>query len=121
MWNKPSKQHLLKVGARDSLLSRKQVEEVFSELDFAYEPVWLKTYGDLDRKQSLRHLDKTDFFTRELDEALLKGEVNVTIHSAKDLPEPLPEGLEIVALTKGVWIQRTLLFCVKVRRSRREW
>ena len=102
MWNKPLKQPSIKIGARDSLLSRKQVEEVFSELDCAYEPIWVKTHGDLDRTQSLRALDKTDFFTRELDEMLLKGEVNVTIHSAKDLPEPLHEGLEVIALTRGI-------------------
>lgn len=108
MLNKRSKQHLpdpvktLKVGARDSLLSRKQVEEVFAQLDCAYEAIWMKTQGDLDLKQSLRHLDRTNFFTKELDEALLRGEVDVTIHSAKDLPDPLPEGLEIVALTKGI-------------------
>ncbi len=102
MWNKQLKPPSIKIGARDSLLSRKQVEEVFSELDSAYDPVWFKTQGDLDKKQSLRTLNKTNFFTKELDEALLKGVVDVTIHSAKDLPDPLPEGLEVIALTKGV-------------------
>lgn len=110
MSNKPLKLPLpktgqpekLKIGARDSLLSRKQVEEVFSELDCPYEPVWFKTIGDLDKEQSLRLLDKTDFFTRELDQALLCGQVRVTLHSAKDLPEPLPKGIELVALTKGL-------------------
>lgn len=102
MWNKQSKPPSIKIGARDSLLSRKQVEEVFSELDCAYDPLWMKTQGDFDKKQSLRTLNKTNFFTKELDEALLNGVVDVTIHSAKDLPDPLAEGLEIIALTKGV-------------------
>ena len=102
MWNKPLKLPSIKIGARDSLLSRKQVEEVFNELECAYEPVWFKTTGDLDKTRSLRDLDKTDFFTKELDYALLNKDVNVTIHSAKDLPDPISDGLEVMALTKGI-------------------
>ena len=92
MWSKQLKRRsikLLRVGARDSPLSRKQVEEVFAALDCPYEPVWMKTYGDLNRGQSLRALERSDFFTRELDIALRNGEVDVTVHSAKDLPDPL--------------------------------
>ena len=93
---------IISVGGRNSLLSRKQVEEVFNELEIAYEPIWMETMGDLDQKQSLRTLDKTNFFTKELDEALLAGKFRVAIHSAKDLPDPLPKGIEVVALTKGL-------------------
>jgi hydroxymethylbilane synthase len=64
--------------------------------------VWIETRGDLDLTTSLRHLDKTDFFTREIDALLLKGECRIAIHSAKDLPEPLPTGLVRIALTTGV-------------------
>ena len=84
----------VKIGARDSQLSRAQVDEIFQELkafhpDVQFEPMWLKTTGDHDLKTSLRMLDKTDFFTKELDEKLLAGEIDIAIHSAKDLPEPL--------------------------------
>lgn len=65
-------------------------------------PVWVETTGDLDRKTSLRSLQKNDFFTRELDELLLLGKIDAVIHSAKDLPDPLPEGIVIAALTSGV-------------------
>ncbi|MCH9610191.1 MAG: Porphobilinogen deaminase [Chlamydiales bacterium] len=102
MLKKQSKPLSLKVGARDSLLSRRQVEEIFSQMECEYEPVWMKTHGDLDHFTSLRDLGQTDFFTRELDEALLTYKVHVTIHSAKDLPDPLPEGVEMVALTQGI-------------------
>lgn len=67
-----------------------------------FAPIFIKTSGDCDRTTSLRTLDKSDFFTREIDEMLLKGECRLAIHSAKDLPEPLPKGLKLVALTKGV-------------------
>jgi hydroxymethylbilane synthase len=95
------------VGARGSELSRAQILEVHHELlqhhpHIQFKPTWITTMGDKDKQTSLRDLDKTDFFTREVDELQLKGEFRISIHSAKDLPEPLPPGLKIVALTKGV-------------------
>lgn len=97
----------ISVGARDSLLSRKQVEEVLAELqifhpDISFSPVWIMTTGDVDKTTSLKHLDKTDFFTKEIDQGQLQGRFRLSIHSAKDLPDPLVPGLAIVALTKGV-------------------
>jgi hydroxymethylbilane synthase len=97
----------IKVGARGSPLSRKQVEEVYKELKalhphVLFHPSFVETVGDRDKKTSLRLLDKTDFFTREIDHLLLKGECRIAIHSAKDLPHPLPPGLALAALTKGV-------------------
>lgn len=67
-----------------------------------FDPIFVDTMGDKDKKTSLRGLEKTDFFTRELDELLLSGNVRIAIHSAKDLPDPLPKGLAIAALTRGV-------------------
>lgn len=92
----------LKVGARGSPLSRKQVEEVMEEVGAQYEVEWIETRGDRDKTSSLGPMEKTDFFTREVDEKVLEGKCDVGIHSAKDLPEPLPEGLKIFALTKGI-------------------
>jgi hydroxymethylbilane synthase len=100
---KQSERPLIKVGARASNLSKRQVEEAQAEYPHVlFEPIYMKTVGDLDRTTSLRTLGKTDFFTREIDEMLLRGECRIAIHSAKDLPEPLPQGLELIALTKGV-------------------
>ena len=95
------------VGARSSLLSRAQVEEVLLLLlnyhpDVSFLPKWFETTGDLDLKTSLTHLEKTDFFTKEIDEAILQGICRIGIHSAKDLPESLPASLCIIAYTKGV-------------------
>lgn len=91
-----------RVGARSSPLSRVQVEEVKREFHLDFEVVWVETRGDLDKTTSLRGLEKTDFFTRELDQMLLKGEIDAAIHSAKDLPDPLPQGLWVAALSRGV-------------------
>src|ERR1700733_14652120 len=98
---------ILKVGARSSPLSQKQAEEVLLELRvhhpaIHFDPLWTVTEGDKDLKTSLRTLNKTDFFTREIDQILLKGHCRIGIHSAKDLPDPLPKGLCVVALTRGV-------------------
>ncbi|MEI8300674.1 MAG: hydroxymethylbilane synthase [Chlamydiota bacterium] len=105
----------IKVGARDSKLSQCQVAEVLSELTCYYPHVvfdsyFIKTTGDLDQITSLMHKDKTDFFTKEVDQLVLSGRCDVGIHSAKDLPEQLPSGLCIYAITKGVDASDSLVF-----------
>ncbi|MDJ0651974.1 MAG: hydroxymethylbilane synthase [Simkaniaceae bacterium] len=92
----------IKVGARGSKLSRKQVEEVMQQLKVDYTVDYLETIGDLDLKSPLGPMDKTDFFTREIDQKVLDRGCDVGIHSAKDLPDPLPKGLQLLALTRGV-------------------
>lgn len=97
----------IKVGARSSPLSKKQVVEVLSEIQnhyphITFDCVFTETLGDKDKKTSLRSLDKTDFFTREVDEFVLSGRCRIGIHSAKDLPDPLRKGLQVIAITKGV-------------------
>jgi hydroxymethylbilane synthase len=102
-----STERMITVGARASPLSRAQCEEVLQELkqshpDVAFQCVWVETTGDKDLRTSLRTLEKTDFFTKEIDALQLTGGCRIGIHSAKDLPEPLPKGLKLVALTCGV-------------------
>lgn len=104
-----SKSIHIKVGARSSRLSQAQVKELRELLLESYpnksielDPIWINTHGDLDKDTCLTTLDKTDFFTREIDHALLSGKCQIALHSAKDLPDPIPEGLKVVALTKGV-------------------
>ncbi|MCB1181478.1 MAG: hypothetical protein KDK55_05615, partial [Chlamydiia bacterium] len=70
---------------------------------------------DKKKNISLRTLDKTDFFTKEIDELLLKKKGRIAIHSAKDLPEPLPNGLKIMALTRGVDHSDSLVLRIKDR------
>ena len=97
----------IKVGARGSPLSRAQLQEVLLELQafhpgVAFEPVWVETTGDKDLNTSLRTLEKSNFFTQEIDALQLCGGCRISIHSAKDLPDPLPKGLCLAALTQGV-------------------
>jgi hydroxymethylbilane synthase len=55
-------------------------------------------------------LERTDFFTDTLDQLLLEGQADIAVHSAKDLPDPLPDGLTLVALTQGIDSADLLLY-----------
>lgn len=99
----------LHIGARPSPLAQIQVEEVIGELKRVYPSALfsiqlssIHTQGDFDQKTSLKNLNKTSFFTEEIDSALLSGRIRLGIHSAKDLPEPLPSGIQLICLTKGL-------------------
>lgn len=103
------------VGARQSPLSKQQVQEVLSELKIyhphiCFQTRFLDSTGDKDLLTSLRGLEKTNFFTKEIDELLLANQCRIAIHSAKDLPDPLPQGLSIIAITKGVDPSDSLVF-----------
>ena len=90
----------IRVIARGSRLSRLQVEEVFKNFpELAYEIKYLESYGDKNQKISLLNGEApADIFTRELDDAIRQGDADIAIHSAKDLPYPLPEDIEVIAL-----------------------
>lgn len=90
----------IRVIARGSRLSRLQVKEVFDRLpEVSYEIVYVDSFGDKRMDISLLNSEAPDdMFTRELDWALLYGEADVAIHSAKDLPVYLHPDLEVIAL-----------------------
>ena len=90
----------IRVIARGSRLSRLQVEEVFKNFpELAYEIKYLESYGDKNQQISLLNGEvPADIFTRELDDAIRQGDADIAIHSAKDLPYPLTEDMEVIAL-----------------------
>lgn len=96
-----------RVGTRTSPLAIKQVEEIVSIMrqhqpNFSVEIVGIDTYGDKDKITPISDIEGSDFFTREIDEAILKGEIDFAVHSAKDLPDIIPDGLTISAITKSI-------------------
>ncbi len=94
---------VLKVGTRPSPLAIKQVEEIerlLPQVKFEIIPIYTK--GDKDKSTPLSVFDGSDFFTQEIEQALLKGEIDLAIHSAKDLEGNIPQELKIVALTKSI-------------------
>ncbi len=88
----------LKAGTRPSNLALTQARGALDRIEgilegVAFEMVSITSIGDTDRTTDLRE-SPADFFTRELDDALLRGEIDLAVHSAKDLPEPMPEGID---------------------------
>jgi uroporphyrinogen III methyltransferase/synthase len=98
----PSERHIIRVISRRSPLALLQVKELFAlypELDYEVEEV--SSYGDRHKDISLMSGIAADFFTRELDEAIAEGRADVAVHSAKDLPYPLPAGQTVYCLTQA--------------------
>lgn len=96
---------LYRIGTRKSSLALKQVREVLISLEKHYgkmnvEIIAIDTYGDKDKLTPISDIEGTDFFTKELEEALLREEIDFIVHSAKDLPDKLMEGLTIAAITE---------------------
>lgn len=100
------------VGIRDSKLSYKQFEEFLALISshHIFTPIPVKTIGDIQQHVSLRDMDKTDFFTKNIDDMQLAGKCRISVHAAKDLPDPLPNGLVLAALTHGQDPSDSLVF-----------
>jgi uroporphyrinogen III methyltransferase/synthase len=89
---------VLKVGTRSSALAREQTQVVLDRLQailpaVVFEVLHVYAPGDMDQQTDLRQ-SPPDFFTQPLDNGLLNGEIDLAVHSAKDLPDPVPEGLD---------------------------
>jgi uroporphyrinogen III methyltransferase/synthase len=100
--NTPTERHILRVISRRSPLALLQVKELFALFpDLHYEVQEVSSYGDRHKDVSLMSGIAGDFFTRELDEAIRLGTADVAVHSAKDLPYPLPAGQTVYCLTQA--------------------
>jgi len=94
---------IIKVGTRPSPLALRQVEEVRARLpQFRIKTFPIPTRGDKDKTSPLLDEENSDFFTREIEQALLAGSIDAAIHSAKDLEDDVHQGLIIAALTKSI-------------------
>lgn len=94
---------VIKVGSRDSVLAMWQTNFVIEQLkkvtdDYDFEIVSLKTKGDKILDVSLAKIGDKGLFTQELESGLLSGEVAFAVHSLKDMPTELPEGLQMSAV-----------------------
>ncbi len=102
-----------KIGTRGSLLALTQCNQVKNELERLTGDVFeldiIKTQGDMITNAPLWQLDGKDFFTKELDEALLSGRVDLVVHSYKDLGSIRPEGITLAAVTKRTFANDILL------------
>ncbi len=92
-----------RVGTRGSRLARAQTELALAALkrvspDTALETVVITPAGDRDKTTPLSILGGQGVFSQELHEALLEGRVDLAVHSVKDLPSELPEGIVLAAI-----------------------
>lgn len=86
----------LRIGTRGSKLALWQANHVKDLLDAAgiqAELVLYKTAGDLQQTLPLHKIGDKGLFTRALDDAMLAEEIDLAVHSAKDLPTSMPEGI----------------------------
>lgn len=95
--------NILRVGTRPSPLAIKQADELKRLFPMVnLEVVVISTKGDRDKITPLTEVEGSDFFTSEIDSALLRGEIDLALHSRKDLPDELNEGLRIVLETESI-------------------
>jgi hydroxymethylbilane synthase len=91
----------LRVGTRASALALWQTEHVRARLHaagFETERVEIRTTGDMVQHVPLAEIGGRALFTRQIDEAMLEGRIDLAVHSLKDLPTALPDGLALVAV-----------------------
>ena len=93
----------LRIGTRDSALALWQAEKVkcaLEESGTACEIVPIKSEGDLNLTTPIYQMGLTGVFTKTLDAALLSNRIDLAVHSLKDVPTLLAEGLTLSAILK---------------------
>ncbi|NLC77660.1 MAG: hydroxymethylbilane synthase [Clostridia bacterium] len=93
------------IGTRESALALWQTDWVLQKLKAAHPELTftvkkIKTKGDKILDVALAKIGDKGLFTKELEIAMLRGEIHLAVHSMKDLPTTLPEGLTIGAITE---------------------
>ena len=96
---------IIKAGSRDSILAVIQSRIILELINkkapgLGTELITMKTTGDKILDRTLDKVGGKGLFVKELDRALLSGEVDITIHSLKDLPADIPDGIKIAAYSE---------------------
>ncbi|EDP97079.1 hydroxymethylbilane synthase [Kordia algicida OT-1] len=103
----------IRIGTRDSELALWQAKVVQEQLEFLghkTELVPVKATGDLVLDKPLYELGITGIFTRTLDIAMLNNDIDIAVHSLKDVPTILPKGIVQAAVLKRGNVRDTLVF-----------
>jgi len=108
--------NVIRIGTRGSLLAIAQANLVAESLsrhhpEFNYELVKITTAGDTDIQSSLPEIGGIGVFAKKIEQELLNSVINIAVHSAKDLPSVMTEGLTIGVVPKraavdDVWLSR---------------
>lgn len=96
----PNTDSPLRIGTRGSPLALAQAHETRNRLmqmhgipENCFEIVVIKTSGDMIQDRPLREVGGKGLFTKEIEEAMLDGRIDIAVHSMKDMPVDQPEGL----------------------------
>ena len=106
---------MFKIGTRGSALALWQANEIKRRLeevhpDLEIELVIFKTRGDSILDRPLSEVGGKGLFTKELEEALLDDEIQIAVHSLKDMPTTLPEGLTLGAIPTRADVRDVLIY-----------
>jgi hydroxymethylbilane synthase len=93
------------IGTRGSKLALAQSHEVMSQLQAAYSKITfqikvIKTQGDAGANSRLTGQEGYGFFVKEIEDALSSKDIDIAVHSLKDMPAVLPDGLKIGAVCR---------------------
>src|SRR5689334_23931446 len=93
-----------KIGTRGSVLALAQAQELLAGLRAVHEAsrqefevCVIRTSGDRIQDRPLSEAGGKGLFTKEIEDALLAGRIDIAVHSSKDMPTVLPDGLELSA------------------------
>ncbi|MFD0834644.1 hydroxymethylbilane synthase [Mariniflexile aquimaris] len=104
---------IIRIGTRDSELALWQAKIVQSQLEtlgYKTQLVPVKSTGDIVLDKPLYELGITGIFTRTLDIAMLNHDIDIAVHSLKDVPTVLPKGIVQAAVLKRGNVNDTLVF-----------
>ena len=99
----------VRIATRGSALARWQAERVAGRLGGAAELVVVSTQGDRDRVSAIHEIGGTGVFVKEVQDAVLRGDADIAVHSAKDLPALTEEGLVIGAVPERADVRDALI------------
>lgn len=86
-------------GSRLALWQARYTQELLKEMGLSSELQIIKTKGDAIQHLGFDKIEGKGFFTKEIEDALLQGAVDLAVHSMKDLPTTQPEGLALTAVS----------------------
>lgn len=106
-------QKLLRIGTRESQLAvwqATQVKQLLAKQGYASELVYIRSEGDIDLKTPLYEMGVQGIFTRSLDIALLNDRIDLAVHSLKDVPTQLPQGITQAAVLERGRVHDLLVY-----------
>ena len=103
----------IRIGTRDSELAlwqAKTVEKKLNDLGYKTEIIAVKSQGDIILDKPLYELGITGIFTKTLDVAMISGQVDIAVHSMKDVPTALPIGIVQAAVLERANVHDILVY-----------